>query len=181
VSVRLDRIVTRGGDAGKTSLGDGRRVRKDDPLIQAMGSVDELNAVLGLLRLHCSHHATLAAIQNTLFDLGAVLCMPERDGGEAFLQSECVVLEEAVEMLRRDQAPLRSFILPGGSVGASWAHMARVVARRVERDLVALDEARLGGMLRYMNRLSDYFFVLARHENDRGETDILWEPTQTLG
>jgi len=179
MSVRLDRIVTRGGDTGETSLGDGQRVRKDDPLIEAMGTVDELNAILGIVRLHCSEHDQLALIQNTLFDIGAILCIPAREDGDTFLLEACAALEGAVEELRRDQAPLKSFILPGGSAGASWAHMARVVARRAERDLVALDQKRLAGVLRYMNRLSDYFFVLARHENRSGQDDILWRPRQS--
>lgn len=179
MSVRLDRIVTRGGDQGMTSLGDGARIRKDDPLIEAMGCVDELNAVVGLVRLHCPGRDALARIQNLLFDLGAILCIPEREDDGGRVAEGVIWLDSEIVALRESQQPLTSFVLPGGSVGASWAHMARVVARRSERRVVALDQARLVSAVKFLNRSSDYFFVLARHMNDDGCSDILWQRDQT--
>lgn len=175
MSLRLDRIVTRGGDKGMTSLGDGDRVRKDDPLIEAMGTVDELNAMIGLLRLHCAERDDLARIQHILFDLGAVLCIPGREVADGFAGSDLAWIENVLGSLREHQAPLRSFVLPGGSAGASWAHMARTVARRAERRVVTLDQTHLAPIVVFLNRLSDYFFVLARHLNDDGRDDILWQ------
>ncbi|NVN44298.1 cob(I)yrinic acid a,c-diamide adenosyltransferase [Asaia siamensis] len=175
MSVRLDRIVTRGGDQGMTSLGDGARIRKDAPLIEAMGCVDELNAVVGLVRLHCPNRDELARIQNLLFDLGAILCIPEREDDGELVAGGVIWLDAEIIALRESQQPLTSFVLPGGSVGASWAHMARVVARRSERRVVALDQPRLASGVMFLNRLSDYFFVLARHMNQDGKTDILWQ------
>ncbi|WP_336945675.1 cob(I)yrinic acid a,c-diamide adenosyltransferase [Asaia sp. HN010] len=178
MSVRLDRIVTRGGDRGMTSLGDGARIRKDDPLIEAMGCVDELNAVVGLVRLHCPDRDELELIQNLLFDLGAVLCIPDREDDGARIAEGVIWLDAEIVALRESQQPLTSFVLPGGSVGASWAHMARVVARRSERRVVALDQTRLTSSVMFLNRVSDYFFVLARHMNDNGRSDVLWRRTQ---
>ena len=175
MSLRLDRIVTRGGDKGMTSLGDGDRVRKDDPLIEAMGTVDELNATIGLLRLHCAKCDDLARIQHILFDLGAVLCIPEREVADSFAESDLVWIDTVLGAMREHQAPLHSFVLPGGSAGASWAHMARTIARRAERRVVTLDQTRLAPVVVFLNRLSDYFFLLARHLNDDGRDDILWQ------
>lgn len=175
MSVRLDRIVTRGGDQGMTSLGDGARIRKDAPLIEAMGCVDELNAVVGLVRLHSPNRDELARIQNLLFDLGAILCIPEREDDGGLVAGGVIWLDAEIIALRDSQQPLISFVLPGGSMGASWAHMARVVARRSERRVVALDQPRLASAVMFLNRLSDYFFVLARHMNQDGKTDILWQ------
>lgn len=176
MSLRLDRIVTRGGDKGMTSLGDGDRVRKDDPLIEAMGTVDELNAMIGLLRQRCLERVDLVRIQHILFDLGAVLCIPERGVADDFAEGDLTWIEEVIASLRERQAPLHSFVLPGGSEGASWAHMARTVARRAERRVVALNQIRLAPIIIFLNRLSDYFFVLARHLNEDGREDVLWQP-----
>lgn len=176
MSVRLDRIVTRGGDQGMTSLGDGARIRKDDPLIEAMGTVDELNAVIGLLCLHwASGREDLARIQNILFDLGAVLCIPLREVSAGFAEDGLAWLEDRLALLRDNQTPLTSFVLPGGSEGASWAHLARTVTRRAERCVVILEDARLLPVAMFLNRLSDYFFVLACHLNDDGRNDVLWD------
>ncbi|MFT9017232.1 cob(I)yrinic acid a,c-diamide adenosyltransferase [Acetobacter malorum] len=185
MSIRIDRVVTRGGDAGQTSLGDGSRVTKDSARIEAMGCLDELNAVVGLLRSHVAAEskdaAQLAELQNWLFDMGADLCQPEgpkahkasRLSGESVLE-----LEVWVEQLRQAQAPLTSFVLPGGTQAAAWAHLARTQTRTTERRVVALaqQEAVNPELLKMLNRLSDYFFVLARHFNQDGKTDLVWTP-----
>jgi cob(I)alamin adenosyltransferase len=178
--VRIDRVVTRGGDAGETSLGNGARVRKDSPLIEAIGAVDEANAAVGLLRLVVGEApgmgAMLGRIQNDLFDLGADLCVPG-EGGDRLRLTEAPIqrLEAEVEAMNASLPSLTSFILPGGTPSAAQAHMARVVVRRAERDVVAL-EAVNPAIRRYLNRLSDHLFVLARVLNDNGAADILWVP-----
>jgi cob(I)alamin adenosyltransferase len=185
--VRLDVITTRGGDAGETSLGDGTRVRKDTLRIEAMGAVDEANAALGLLRLHTPglpEDATLARIQSDLFDLGADLCMPGVEGGEMRLRmvpAQSRRLETEMEAMRAEQPPLRSFVLPGGSPGAAAAHMARTLARRAERMVVALmrEEPLNPEVVRYLNRLSDLLFVLSRRLNGNGASDVTWVPGAT--
>jgi cob(I)alamin adenosyltransferase len=178
--VRIDRVVTRGGDTGITSLGDGSRVAKDDPRIVAIGAIDEANAALGLLRLHTHtrprEDAMLARIQNDLFDLGADLCVPGAGGDRLRLSDAQVLrLEQEVEAMNAALPPLQSFVLPGGSAGAAEAHMARVIVRRAERALVAVPEQR-PALLRYVNRLSDHLFVLARVLNDNGLSDVTWVP-----
>ena len=176
--VRIDRIVTRGGDGGETSLGDGSRVRKDTARIEAIGAVDETNAVIGVLRLHADADADamLARIQNDLFDVGADLCIPG-EGGERLRLTDAPVerLEREVEAMNERLPPLTSFILPGGSEGAAFAHFARVVARRAERAAVALEGVN-PAVVRYLNRLSDHLFVLARVLNGNGANDVLWVP-----
>ena len=179
--VRLDIITTRGGDAGDTSLGDGSRVRKDTLRVEAYGTVDELNACIGLLRLHLggAADAMAARIQNDLFDLGADLCVPGT--GEDRLRvsdAQSLRLEQELQAMNASIAPLRSFVLPGGSAGAAHAHLARTVARRAERLVVALaaEEAVNPAALRYLNRLSDHLFVLARHLNRDGADDVAWVP-----
>lgn len=187
--VKLDVITTRGGDAGETSLGDGTRVRKDALRVEAMGAVDEANAALGLLRLHTAgmpEDAVLGRIQSDLFDLGADLCMPGRDGGEMRLRmvpAQCARLEAETEAMRAAQPPLRSFVLPGGTPGAAAAHLARTLARRAERTAVALaaEEPLNPEVVRYLNRLSDLLFVLARRLNGNGAGDVLWVPGATRG
>jgi len=181
--VRLDVITTRGGDAGETSLGDGSRVRKDALRVKTYGTVDELNAVIGLLRLHVAGDAEadamLARIQNDLFDLGADLCVPGT-GGERLRVSatQCARLEQEVAAMNAHIPPLKSFVLPGGSAAAAHAHLARTVARRAERLVVALaaEEAVNAEAVRYLNRLSDHLFVLSRRCNDNGARDVLWVP-----
>jgi cob(I)alamin adenosyltransferase len=179
--VRINRVTTRGGDTGKTSLGDGTRVRKDDPRIEAIGAVDEANAALGLLRLAVGDHAPdvvamLGRIQNDLFDVGADLCVPGEAGDRLRLTDVPVVrLETEVAAMNADLPPLTSFILPSGSAGAVHAHMARVAARRAERAVVALEDVN-PVLIRFLNRLSDHLFVLGRVLNDHGATDVLWVP-----
>ena len=178
--VRIDVVVTRGGDGGETSLGDGSRVRKDSPRIEAIGAVDEANAALGVLRLHtraaADVDAMLARVQNDLFDLGADLCVPGEGGDRLRLTDAPMVrLEAEVAAMNAGLPPLRSFILPGGSPGAAHAHLARTVVRRAERRVAAVEG--LNPVLRrYLNRLSDHLFVLARVLNDRGAGDVQWVP-----
>ena len=182
--VKLDRIYTRGGDKGETSLGTGRRVPKHDVRVAAFGTVDEANSVIGIARLHTdgSVDAMLDRIQNDLFDLGADLCTPE---GEERHAEALRVVDEQVERLEREidgmnaeLAPLRSFVLPGGSPAAAHLHLARTVVRRAERLMteLAAGEPVNDAALRYINRLSDHLFVLARRLNDGGARDVLWRP-----
>ena len=186
--VRIDRVVTRGGDRGETSLGDGARLRKDAPRIEAIGAVDEANAAIGVLRLAtCSApdaDAMLARIQNDLFDVGADLSVP-RGGGNRLRLTDVPVarLEREIEAMNAALPKLSSFILPGGTPGAAQAHVARTIARRAERELVRLaaEEPVNMALIRYMNRLSDHLFVLARRLNDNGAGDILWVPGGNLG
>ena len=180
--IRIDRVTTRGGDKGETSLGDGTRVRKDAPRVIAIGEVDEANAAIGVLRLHmqgADSDALLARIQNELFDLGADLCVPGTpDDPRRFGGAPVARLEQEAEALREGQLPLTSFVLPGGSPGAAHAHLARTIARRAERAVVALaaEEAVGPNVLPYLNRLSDLLFILARALNDGGRADVLWRP-----
>jgi cob(I)alamin adenosyltransferase len=181
--VTLSRIYTRGGDQGRTSLGDGTRVAKHSPRVEAYGTVDEANAAIGLARLHTegTADAMLARIQNDLFDLGADLCRPGAetiDGRLRVIDSQVERLEREIDAMNAELAPLRSFVLPGGSPAAAFLHLARTVVRRAERLVVALaeNEAVNPAVIRYLNRLSDHLFVLARHLNDKGAKDVLWVP-----
>jgi cob(I)alamin adenosyltransferase len=188
--VYLSRIYTKSGDRGETGLGDGRRVPKDDPRVAAYGSVDELNAVLGLLLAQTPGWAEaelLRGIQNDLFDVGADLCVPsgaEDSSGPPRLRvrpEQARRLEEAIDRLNAGLAPLHSFVLPGGSPAAAWCHLARTVCRRAERAVVTLARTEPGNpeVIVYLNRLSDLLFVLARACNDNGRGDVLWEPGKT--
>jgi cob(I)alamin adenosyltransferase len=185
--VRLTRIYTRTGDKGKTSLGDGARVSKHALRVEAYGTVDEANAVIGLARLHAAAEpeldAMLARIQNDLFDLGADLCTPQppaEQAGAALRVDAAQVkrLEAEIDALNDGLEALTSFILPGGSPLAAHLHHARTVIRRAERLMVALSEAEPVNpqAVAYANRLSDHLFVLARHANGRGQADVLWVP-----
>ncbi|MFC7473902.1 cob(I)yrinic acid a,c-diamide adenosyltransferase [Dankookia sp. GCM10030260] len=181
--VRLDVITTRGGDEGETSLGDGTRVRKDTLRIEAMGAVDEANAALGLLRLQTAampaEDAMLARMQNDLFDLGADLCVPgEAWGRLRVTPAQCLRLERELAAMNAELPPLRSFVLPGGSPAAAAAHLARTLARRAERGVVALAAAEPVNpdAVRYLNRLSDHLFVLSRRLNGNGAGDVVWVP-----
>ncbi|WP_421991009.1 cob(I)yrinic acid a,c-diamide adenosyltransferase [Roseococcus sp.] len=178
--VKIDVITTRGGDGGETSLGDGTRLRKDALRIQAIGEVDELNSLLGLLRLQADAEADamLARMQNDLFDLGADLCMPGAEGGLRVAAEQCLRLEREVAAMNARIPPLRSFVLPGGSAAAAHAHLARAVARRAERSVVALAAAEPvnAAVVRWLNRASDHLFVMARRFNDNGAEDVLWVP-----
>lgn len=187
--VRLTRIYTRGGDRGKTSLGDGSRVSKTHPRIGAYGAVDELNAVLGMVALQrglsIQDRTVVRRIQNDLFDLGADLCVPrkarERPGERLRVTAGQVqALEEALDVRNQRLEPLASFVLPGGTVTAAWLHVARVVCRRAELQVAQLVQSRPRSVgehvLAYLNRLSDLLFVMARGANDGGRSDVLWEP-----
>jgi cob(I)alamin adenosyltransferase len=178
--VRIDRVVTKGGDKGQTSLGDGTRVSKADPRIEAMGAVDEANASIGVLRTHTRSHPTadamLARIQNDLFDVGADLCVPATVMDRLRVTDPAVDrLEAEVDQMNAALPPLTSFILPGGTDAAAFTHMARVAARRAERTVVAVDDVN-PVVQRYLNRLSDHLFVLARVLNENAATDVLWVP-----
>jgi cob(I)alamin adenosyltransferase len=185
--VKLTRIYTRGGDKGKTSLGDGSRVPKQALRVDAYGTVDEANATIGLARLHAGGEADamLARIQNDLFDLGADLCTPEGGkrgaGALRIVAAQVKRLESEIDAMNAELAPLNSFVLPGGTPVASYLHLARTVTRRAERLTCALaaEETVNPEAVKYLNRLSDHLFVLSRHLNDNGAGDVLWRPGLT--
>ena len=182
--VQLTRIYTRGGDKGKTSLGDGTRVLKHSLRVAAYGTVDEANSVIGIARLHTTGEADamLMRIQNDLFDLGADLCTPEQDDPPypplRVTDDQVTRLEREIDTLNADLQPLKSFVWPGGSPASAHLHLARTVTRRAERLIADLGqgEAINTAALRYANRLSDHLFVLARWLNDKGQGDVLWVP-----
>jgi cob(I)alamin adenosyltransferase len=191
--VILNKIYTRTGDSGTTALGSGERRKKYDLRIAAYGTLDEVNAVIGVARLACAQDARLDAlllrIQNDLFDVEADLCLPDTGetsgkgpGGARLAVTDVQVawLEEQIDGLNEALAPLRSFILPGGSPAAAYLHLARTICRRAERIMVELadvpGETVTPAALRYVNRLSDFFFVASRYANDNGAGDILWKP-----
>ncbi|HEX2111425.1 MAG TPA: cob(I)yrinic acid a,c-diamide adenosyltransferase [Gaiellaceae bacterium] len=184
--VRLDRIYTRAGDAGETSLGNGTRVPKSHPRIDAFGTVDELNALLGVALARGvppEFRPWLERIQNELFDVGADLSVPLADAKRERLRvapEQVDRLEELCDRVNSDLPPLRSFVLPGGTEAAAVLHLARTVCRRAERLVVALDvsERVNPAALAYLNRLSDLLFVLARAANSGG-TEPLWKPGST--
>ena len=186
--VKLDVIVTRGGDGGETSLGDGARVRKDALRVEAYGTVDEANAAIGVLRLatrdYAEADAMLARIQNDLFDIGADLCVPGEAGARLRVaDTQSARLEAELAAMNWQMPALKSFVLPGGTPGAAAAHVARTVVRRAERLVVALaaEEEVNPAVIRYLNRLSDHLFVLARRLNGNGAGDVLWVPGATRG
>jgi cob(I)alamin adenosyltransferase len=192
--VNLTRIYTRTGDDGTTALGTGERRKKYDLRIAAYGTLDEVNAALGIARLHTADgalqedsalDAALSRIQNDLFDVGADLTMPGKgkgpDGARLTVTAAQVAwLETEIDRLNAALAPLRSFVLPGGSGAAAYLHLARTICRRAER-LIAELKDRPGEsvgdeVLQYVNRLSDYLFVASRHANGKGARDVLWQP-----
>jgi cob(I)alamin adenosyltransferase len=186
--VVLNRIYTRTGDDGTTALGSGARRKKYDLRVAAYGTVDEANAVIGMVRLHTAGSVldpALARIQNDLFDVEADLCLSEKGPGGARLtvtDAQVTWLESEIDRLNAELAPLTSFILPGGSAASAYLHLARTVCRRVERMMVELKD-RPGedvseASLKYINRLSDYLFVAGRYANDKGAADVLWAPGQ---
>ena len=180
--VRIDRVVTRGGDGGNTSLGDGSRPRKDSPRIEALGDVDELNAAIGWLSIVTQGEvaAMLARIQNDLFDVGADLCVPGEGGDRLRLtDTPSLRLENEITAMNASLPALTSFVLPGGTEAAARAHMVRTIARRAERRVVVI-EALNPALQRYLNRLSDHMFVLSRVLNDNGALDVLWRPGANL-
>ncbi len=193
--VVLNRIYTRTGDGGETSLGSGERVSKADLRIEAYGTVDETNAVIALVRQHTMHvrlavlDEMLARIQNELFDLGADLCVPDRGQKLEWeplriLSTQAERLEQEIDQLNETLSPLRSFVLPGGVAAAAYLHQGRTVCRRAERLMVALNgvegEAVSVAALAYVNRLSDFLFVASRWANSvAGDGDVLWVPGKT--
>lgn len=187
--VFLNRIYTRGGDGGETSLGNGDRVVKQHPRIVAYGGTDELNSVLGLVRsveLPAAVDAWLSTIQNDLFDVGADLCVPEPAEGMPepehaplrVTHSQVSRLESWIDQVNEQLEPLTSFVLPGGSPASSWLHLARTVSRRVEISVWSLHQVEPVNehVPRYLNRLSDLLFVLAQLCNDSGRSSVLWVP-----
>lgn len=185
--VVLNKIYTRTGDKGDTALSDGSRVAKHDPRVEAYGTVDELNATLGLCRLHAADVLAdrLSVIQNDLFDLGADLARPNMAADDQagypvlrIIDTQVDRLEREIDEMNANLQPLRSFILPGGTVLASHLHLSRTVARRAERRATDLAQGGdvNGAAVRYLNRLSDWLFVAARAMNDGGNGDILWVP-----
>ena len=183
----LNKIYTKTGDNGQTALGNGQRVNKHSLRVNAYGTVDETNATVGLARQHSEGEldTQLAAIQNDLFDLGADLCRPDMEKDtEAEYQplrvtpTQVVRLEAEIDVMNEALEPLRSFILPGGSALAVHLHLCRTVSRRAERMTVELatGEAVNSSAIKYLNRLSDWFFVAGRIANDDGRADILWVP-----
>jgi cob(I)alamin adenosyltransferase len=187
--VVLNRIYTRTGDDGTTSLGNNARVKKYDLRVEAYGTLDEANAAIGLARLHtagdAAFDAVLARIQNDLFDVEADLCLAEKGpGGARMTVTDAQVgwIEQQIDALNADLAPLKSFILPGGRPAAAYLHLARTICRRAERIMVELadqpGETVTAPSLKYVNRLSDFLFVAGRHANDNGAADVLWVPGQ---
>ncbi|MGI9381287.1 MAG: cob(I)yrinic acid a,c-diamide adenosyltransferase [Methyloligellaceae bacterium] len=193
--VVLNKIYTKTGDDGTTALGTGERVRKFDQRIEAYGTVDETNSIIGLATTQLNDGsednktvlAMLSRIQNDLFDLGADLCTPDK--GEKLdyeplriVETQVKRLENEIDELNKHLDPLRSFILPGGTTAGATLHIARTVSRRAERQMIKLknqDNEQVGEFaLHYINRLSDFLFVASRFVNDRGKMDVLWAPGQ---
>jgi cob(I)alamin adenosyltransferase len=187
--VKLNKIYTRTGDGGMTGLVSGPRRMKSDLRVEAYGAVDEANAFVGLARQHT--HAIpdldrmLAAVQNDLFDLGADLATPDIGDKPAYeplriIPAQIARIEEEIDRLNADLEPLRSFVLPAGSAASAALHVARTIARRAERQMVALNETESEIVSRealaYINRLSDFLFVAARWANEKGRADVLWVP-----
>jgi cob(I)alamin adenosyltransferase len=188
--VKLDKIYTRGGDTGLTSLGDGTRVPKYQIRVRTMGSVDEANAAIGVALISIEDAQVrdiLAAIQNDLFDFGADLCRPEQENTKKtplrVTAGQVAALEAHIDRINASLGPLTSFVLPGGSAASAQLHLARTVSRRAERDIAELAAAEPINpeALKYINRLSDLLFVLARHMNQHGAADRLWTPGLNRG
>lgn len=185
--VVLNKIYTRTGDKGDTALGNGARVPKHDLRVNAYGTVDETNATVGLARLHSTGDmdAAMSRIQNDLFDLGADLCRPDMAADKdaeyqplRMVETQVLRLEAEIDAMNASLAPLRSFILPGGSALAAHLHLCRTVSRRAERltvELAAHEDVNPDAV-KYLNRLSDWFFVASRAANDDGAKDVLWVP-----
>jgi cob(I)alamin adenosyltransferase len=189
--VVLNKIYTRTGDDGTTALGTGERRKKYDRRIAAYGTIDEVNAAIGLARLHTAQDAQLDAalsrIQNDLFDVGADLCTPGKGKGPEGARLTVTAkqldwLEAEIDRLNAELSPLRSFVLPGGSAAAATLHLARTICRRAERLIVELKddagESVSAEIVKYVNRLSDFLFVASRYTNGKGAEDVLWKPGQ---
>jgi cob(I)alamin adenosyltransferase len=187
--VVLNKIYTRTGDDGTTALGTGERRKKYDLRIAAYGTLDEVNAAIGVARLHTAADSALDAalshVQNDLFDAGADLCTPGRGKGPGgarltVTDKQVAWLEAEIDRLNVELAPLRSFVLPGGSAASAYLHLARTVCRRAERLIAELrekpEESVTPEVLKYVNRLSDFLFVASRYANGKGAGDVLWKP-----
>lgn len=188
--VKLNKIYTRTGDKGTTGLGSGERRLKCDPRVEAYGTVDEANACIGLARVHTAEShpeidAMLGRIQNDMFDLGADLSTPDTGKPLEYeplriIASQVARIEQDIDLINKNLSPLRSFVLNGGSPAAAALHLARTVARRAERAMVALaqdeNEHVNAEGIKYINRVSDLLFVAARAVNDNGNADVLWVP-----
>jgi cob(I)alamin adenosyltransferase len=185
-SMKLDRIYTRGGDTGQTSLGDGARVPKYDVRIRAIGGLEEANAALGVALVYIDDpevRAVLTLAQNDIFDVGADLARPERDSGKIPLRvtgHQVVTVEQQIDRYNESLLPLTSFVLPGGSAASAHLHLARTLLRGAERDMaeLAANASINAEVLKYVNRLSDLLFVLGRYLNGLGKNDVLWQPGQ---
>ena len=191
--VTLNRIYTRTGDAGETSLGNGERRAKFDLRVQSFGTIDEANSAIGMARLHTREanpalDEMLARIQNDLFDLGADLCTPEKADAPVahalrIIASQVERLEREIDQINAHLQPLKSFVLPGGTPASAALHLARTIVRRAERLMVELDlepgESVGKPALHYVNRLSDFLFVASRCANNNGGDDVLWKPGLT--
>ncbi|HWX86516.1 MAG TPA: cob(I)yrinic acid a,c-diamide adenosyltransferase [Xanthobacteraceae bacterium] len=189
--VKLNKIYTRTGDDGSTGLGSGERRKKYDLRVAAYGTLDEANAAIGIARLHTAGDAALDAalsrIQNDLFDVGADLTTPGKGKGPGgarltVTQAQVAWLEDEIDRLNAELAPLKSFVLPGGSAAAAYLHLARTICRRAERLIAELkdrpNESVGAEVLQYVNRLSDFLFVAGRYANGKGARDVLWQPGQ---
>jgi cob(I)alamin adenosyltransferase len=191
--VVLNKIYTRTGDDGTTALGTGQRRKKYDRRISAYGTIDEVNAAIGVARLHLAGDAlvdtAMSRIQNDLFDLGADLCTPDHGKGKGpggarltVTETQVAWLEAEIDRLNAELEPLRSFVLPGGSAAAAYLHLARTICRRAERLIVELKddpaESVSAAVVKYVNRLSDFLFVASRYANGKGSGDVLWKPGQ---
>ena len=191
--VVLNKIYTRTGDDGTTALGTGQRRKKYDRRISAYGTIDEVNAAIGVARLHLAGDAlvdtAMSRIQNDLFDLGADLCTPDNGKGKGpggarltVTETQVAWLEAEIDRLNAELEPLRSFVLPGGSAAAAYLHLARTICRRAERLIVELKddpaESVSAAVVKYVNRLSDFLFVASRYANGKGSGDVLWRPGQ---
>jgi|SRR5271169_500796 len=196
--VVLNKIYTRTGDDGTTALGTGERRKKYDLRISAYGTIDETNAAIGVARLHTTDDAALddalSRVQNDLFDVGADLCTPVKEGGKGdggkgpggarltVTDNQVTWLETEIDRLNAGLSPLRSFVLPGGGAAAAHLHLARTICRRAERLIAELakepNELVTAAVLKYVNRLSDFLFVASRYANGKGAGDVLWKPGQ---
>ena len=189
--VKLNKIYTRTGDDGTTGLGSGERRKKYDLRVAAYGTLDEANAAIGIARLHTAGDgmldAALSRIQNDLFDVGADLCTPGKGRGPdgarlTVTQAQVDWLESEIDRLNDELAPLKSFVLPGGTAAAAYLHLARTICRRAERLIAELkdrpNESVGDEVLKYVNRLSDFLFVASRYANGKGARDVLWQPGQ---
>jgi cob(I)alamin adenosyltransferase len=190
--VKLNKIYTRTGDDGTTGLGTGARRKKYDLRVAAYGTIDEANAAIGVARLHTSGalDVALSRIQNDLFDVGADLCTPGKGKGRTgkgpdgarltVTKAQVTWLEQEIDRLNAELAPLKSFVLPGGTAASAYLHLARTIVRRAERMIAQLKDKRgesvTPELLKYVNRLSDYLFVASRYANGKGAQDVLWKP-----